>query len=301
MPSFKRVGPECLTCVININSRKENGWLTEQNLAKLARSFSKLFDNKPGPIFLSLSFKNGFRKDLFQKIESHFSRLGAFIEVGLEFSPSNASSIFFKLPHANHTIVIFNHNPNWTTPFFLNKLNRHPLPVTILQYVTLDSAENALEKYRSWAKTYSRLEIVLHPAEAESSSGENDFTLDMIKNEGYFEPEDLRAFDFQKPEKVRINYRYSDVDLSPREIKLRGLNRFKGFQCLAGQIHIVINETGEVYPSSCGHLPQLSRKLGDFQFVSHKFICPADICTKSDDILITKLDLSESQVSLPQT
>lgn len=289
MPNFKRVGPQSLTIVLNINSRLGARWLTDDALGTFVNVISSHPAAKSGSIFLSISFTNDFSEALYKKIEKHFSKLTMHLEVGLEISNRNIKSLFCSIPRANHTTLVFQNDPNWMTPILLKKAHLQLKPVTILQYVTLQNAENVLEAYRFWAKKFPRLEIVLHPSASEASKGNGQELMDIIKEEGYFEPENTNAFNFQKPEKLRINFAYSDVELSPREVKLRGLNRFKGMRCLAGEEHLLISETGEVFPSGCGHLPAISQSLGAFRFNSETYICPAESCSNSDDILITKI------------
>ena len=168
-------------------------------------------------------------------------------------------------------------------------MQRGKTPITLLHYIHSFDTDKSLDFYSKVSKQRPDLEIVLHPDPTEEVTAENQSLLESLRAEGYYESQNMHKS--SKPEKLKINYKYTDVELSAREVKIRDLNQFKNYRCQAGREHLWVSATGQVMASSCGQLPALADQLGDsFVVPAEGYVCPAAHCYKNDDILISKLE-----------
>jgi MoaA/NifB/PqqE/SkfB family radical SAM enzyme len=71
-----------------------------------------------------------------------------------------------------------------------------------------------------------------------------------------------------------------------RTLLMNGLNRFKGFKCMAGSKRLHVTFEGKIYAGSCQ-----ARFLGTIKdpvFMDEPLICPKDSCQCADDVKVKK-------------
>lgn len=285
MPHFKRIKDQTMTLFFIIGKDSDK-ILTDENLKVFAGQLQKNGLNNRD-LFISLSFKDRFNKAIYSKIHNAFLSRNPTIDIGVEIS--RWGLLRLQLPEDVRTTLVLRDVPRILMGLLWYKLGRRKGMSTVMDYVPSDSIDEKIDYYNKVHKKHPQLEIVLHPDENEPVSASNQSLMETIRSEGYFAPR--HNYESNKPERMRINYKYADIDLSPREIKIKDLNHFKGYHCKAGQEHMVIGSDGKVQPSTCGHLPSLSSKIGEDFVVPDYFVCPANSCLKNDDLLISKLDL----------
>lgn len=284
MPHFKRIKNKTMTLVFNIDRGSEN-ILTSESLKIFADQLQKKVLNSKY-LFISLSFTGNFKDVLYKKIVNIFEKMNPEYDIDLELDVWGL--LRFQLPQNARTTIVIRDIPKILLQLLWFKINNRSEPITIMEYVHSSNVDQKIEYYSKVHKKYPQIEIVLHPDPNEEVTLDNQGLIETIRSEGYFSAN--KDYSTSRPERMRINYKYADIDLSPREIKIKNLNHFKGYHCMAGNEHIVVRKDGQVHPSSCGHLPIISSKINEEMNLPNYFVCPSDICLKNDDILISKVD-----------
>lgn len=283
MPNFLRVEKNILTVVIEVNKEIAHRYYSKQTIQKFVDQLKSSGLTKKF-ICLNVSFTEGFDADILKWIRTSFSDLNHELAVDIELE--GFWNYLVPVPRVSHCTYIVR-GFSFLEKFFLWRLKNQAATFTILTYISAKDIDRAIEHYSKLHKQYPQFEIVLHPNPEEDFSSSTASDYEVLRMEGYFPPD--KKFQSRRPEHMRIDYKYSDVDLSPREIKIKGLNNFFGFKCHAGIEHIVVDKRGRVWPSSCGALAKISDSLdGEYNWPQEGFNCPKEACLKSDDILISK-------------
>ncbi len=283
MPNFKRIDNQSLTLVFKID-KHSNEVLIEKDLKVFAEQIQKTM-LKDKTLFISLSFIDNFNTTIFNRISQAFEKMSPQIDIGVELNTWGLLRL--DLPEKVRTTLILKRVPPILMGLLWYKLKGRVGSTTVMEYISTTEADQKIEYYSNMHKKNPLIEIVLHPDPEEKVNLSNQSLMETIRAEGYFAPRE--EYSTHKPERMRINYKYADVDLSPREIKIKDLNHFKGYQCMAGHEHLVVERNGQISPSSCGHLPALSHRIGTHFTLPDLFLCPAEVCIKNDDILISKI------------